>query len=114
MDMTSLNIVEQKLEKLEREQYRHELKMKETLRREFVGDNTLGIAYPKEIYCISKRTSENGFFNPENFWNTRSKNEYSEFCDRNMYFDKMRFLVFDLLPEKHKDFRCDKIRFLLF
>lgn len=101
-----------RLEKLEREQYRHELKMKETLRREFVGDNTLGIAYPKEIYCISKRTSDDGFFNPENYWNTRSKNEYSEFCDRNMYFDKMRFLVFDLLPENHKDFRCDKIRFL--
>ena len=101
-----------RLERLEREEYRSELKMKEMLRREFVGDNTLGIAYPKEIYCISKRTSKNGFFNPEAYWNTRSKNEYSEFCDRNMYFDKMRFLVFDLLPEKHKDFRCDKIRFL--
>lgn len=101
-----------RLERLEREQYRSELKTKEMLRREFVGDNSLGIAYPKEIYCISKRISDNGFFNPETYWNTRSKNEYSEFCDRNMYFDKMRFLVFDLLPEKHKDFRCDKIRFL--
>lgn len=101
-----------RLEKLEREQYRRELKMKEVLRREFAGNNTLSIAYPKEIYCISGRTSDNGFFNPETYWNTRSKNEYSEFCDRNMYFDKMRFLVFDLLPEKHKDFRCDKIKFL--
>jgi hypothetical protein len=101
-----------RLERLEREQYRCELKMKEMLRREFADDSSLSISYPKEIYCISKRTSENGFFNPEAFWNTRSKNEYSEFCDRNMYFDKMRFLVFDLLPEKHKDFRCDKIRFL--
>ena len=101
-----------RLERLERDEYRSGLKMKEMLRREFVGDNTLDIAYPKEIYCVSKRTSENGFFNPETFWNTRSKNEYSEFCDRNMYLDKIRFLVFDLLPEKHKDFRCDKIRFL--
>ena len=70
-----------RLERLERDEYRSELKMKEMLRREFVGDNTLGIAYPKEIYCISKRTSENGFFNPEAYWNTRSKNEYSEFCN---------------------------------
>ena len=101
-----------RLEKLEREQYRSELRMKEVLRREFIADNTLSIAYPKEIYCISQRTSANGFFDPKSFWNTRSKNEYSEFCDRNMYFDKMRFLVFDLLPETHKDFRCDKIRFL--
>ncbi len=101
-----------RLERLERDEYRNELRMKEKLRREFVGDNPLSIAYPKEIYCISKRISENGFFNPEFYWNTHSKNEYSEFCDRNMYFDKMRFLVFDILPEKHKDFRCDKIRFL--
>ena len=101
-----------RLEKLEREQYRSELKKKEIIRREFIADNTFDIAYPKEIYCISKRTSDNGFFNPESFWNLRSKNEYSDFCDRNMYFDKMRFLVFDLLPSTHKDFRCEKIKFL--
>lgn len=101
-----------RLERLEREQYRSELKMKEMLRREFVTDNTLDISYPKEIYCISKRTSEGEFFDPEAFWNTHSKNEYSTFCDRNMYFDKMRFLVFDMLPDTHKNFRCDRIKFL--
>lgn len=101
-----------RMENLEREQYRRVLRMKEMLRREFVGDNQLGIAYPKEIYCISKRTSENGFFDPESFWNTHSKNEYSEFCDRNMYLDKLRFLVFDVLPDTHKNSRHDKIKFL--
>ena len=29
-----------------------------------------------------------------------------------MYFDKMRFLVFDLLPATHKNYRFDKVRFL--
>ena len=101
-----------RLEKLEREQYRIELKMKEMLRREFSEGNVMNIEYPKEVYCISRRTSEKGFFNPEAYWHTRSQNEYSEFCDRNMYFDKMRFMVFDLLPEAHKNFRCDNIRFL--
>jgi len=101
-----------RLEKLERDQYRNELRTKETLRREFIGEATLEIAQPKEIYCVSRRLSSDGFFSPEVFWNTRSKNEYSEFCDRNMYYDKMRFLVFDILPEGHKDFRCDRIRFL--
>ncbi len=100
------------LEKIEREQYRNEIKMKEMLRRNFIGDSTFNIAYPKEVYCISRRISDNGFFNPESFWITRSKNEYSQFCDRNMYFDKLRFLVFDLLPETHRDFRCEKIKFL--
>ena len=101
-----------RLEKVEREQYHNELKLKEILRREFVNDSTLSIAYPKEIYCVSRRTSEDGFFTPDYFWNMRSQNEYSEFCDRNMYFDKMRFMVFDLLPETHKNFRYDRIKFL--
>ena len=101
-----------RLERLEREQYRIELKLKEMLRRDFVSDATFDIAYPREIYCISERTSCNDFFNPESYWNIRSKNEYSEFCDRNLYFDKMRFLVFDILPETHKDYRCEKIKFL--
>ena len=100
------------LEKLERDQYRKEIKLKEMLRREFTEGYSFNIAYPKEIYCISPRTSEIGFFNPETYWNIRSKNEYSEFCDRNMYFDRMRFLVFDLLPETHKDYRCERIKFL--
>ena len=101
-----------RLEKLEREQYRTELKLKELLRREFVSHSSFDIAYPREIYCISERTSDKDFFNPESYWNIRSKNEYSEFCDRNMYFDKMRFLVFDILPQTHKDYRCEKIKFL--
>ena len=101
-----------RLETLEREQYRYELKTKEIMRREFVADTQFNIAYPKEIYCISKRIPENGLFNPDTYWNTYSKNEYSAFCDRNMYFDKMRFLVFDVLPQTHKNYRCDNIRFL--
>ncbi len=101
-----------RLERLERNHYRSEIKLKEMLRREFISSNSFDIAYPKEIYCVSQRTSENGFFNPETYWNTHSKNEYSEFCDRNMYFDKMRFLVFDVLPDTHKDYRFEQIRFL--
>ena len=29
-----------------------------------------------------------------------------------MYFDKMRFMVFDLLPQTHRNYRTDYIRFL--
>lgn len=108
-DDLKLNV---KLEIIERNHYKNEIRMKEIIRREFVEDNYLNIAYPKEVHCISIRTSEKGFFNPENFWNVRQENEYSAFTDRNMYFDKMRFMVFDLLSEKHRNFRNDYIRFL--
>ncbi len=101
-----------RLEMLEREQYRRELRMKENIRREFMNDKYLNIAYPSEVHCISTRTTENTFFDPEVYWKIPSDSEYSAFADRNMYFDKMRFMVFDLLSESHRDFRTDYIRFL--
>ncbi len=101
-----------KLELLERQQYKNELRMKENIRREFVGGNHLNLAYPMEIHSIALRTAENSFFDPDSFWTVRKASEYSAYADRNMYFDKMRFLVFDLLPNTHRNFRTDYIRFL--
>ena len=101
-----------RLEAMEREQYKCELRMKELIRREFVSGKGLNIAHPAELQCISLRTAESNFFDPESYWNLRSDNEYSMFADRNMYFDKMRFLVFDLFPHTHRDYRTDYIRFL--
>ena len=101
-----------KLEGMEREQYRKELRMKELLRREFTGGASINIALPTEICVISQRITEHGFFHPDSYWNIRSDNDYSAFVDRNLYFDKMRFLVFDILPKTHRDYRNDQIRFL--
>ena len=101
-----------RLEAMEREQYKCELRMKELIRKDFISRKSLNIAYPTELHCISLRTAEGSFFDPDSYWNMRSENEYSMFSDRNMYFDKMRFIVFDLLPCTHRDFRTDYIRFL--
>ena len=101
-----------KLELLERDQYKHEQRLKEIIRRDFIAEKALNIAYPTEFHCISLRTSDGGFFDPDNYWTVHRDNEYSAFADRNMYFDRMRFLVFDLLPRTHRDFRTDYIRFL--
>ena len=100
------------VEALEREQYKKELRIKETIRREFVGDTVLNIAHPKEVYCITPRTTESGKFDPDAYWTIRRDCEYSEFADRNMYFDKMRFMVFDLLAQSHRNFRNEYIHFL--
>ncbi len=101
-----------RLEMLERDQYKHDLRMKENIRRDFISKNYLNIAYPSEVYCLSVRTADNSFFDPDTYWNIRKESEYSAFADRNMYFDKMRFMVFDLLPKTHRNFRTDYIRFL--
>ena len=100
------------LERMERDQFKVELRLKETIRREFVAGEILNIANPTEVHCISVRTAENVFFDPDDFWSVHRDSEYSAFADRNMYFDKMRFMVFDLYPRTHRDFRTDYIRFL--
>ncbi|MBQ9974318.1 MAG: hypothetical protein IJP02_05095 [Oscillospiraceae bacterium] len=101
-----------KLELMERDQYKLELRLRETLRRDFVSGAVLNIAHPAQLYCISPRTAKNGFFDPASFWTVRSENEYSAFADRNLYFDSMRFMVFDLLPQSHRNYRTDYIRLL--
>ena len=101
-----------KVEMLEKSQYKRELRLKETIRRAFSAEGLLDISYPTEVHCITLRTAENSFFDPDMYWNIRNESEYSAFADRNMYFDKMRFLVFDLLPRSHRNFRSDYIRFL--
>ncbi len=101
-----------RLEFLEKQQYKKELRMKEIIRRDFIGENYLNIAYPVELHCITVRTTEKSFFDPDTYWNIRNESEYSAFADRNMYFDKMRFVVFDLLARTHRNFRTDYIRFL--
>lgn len=101
-----------RLEFLEREQYKNELRLKEKLRREFVCGHSLNISNPTEVHCISMRTAENNFFDPDAYWNIYQESEYSKFADRNMYFDKMRFMVLDVLAETHRNYRTDYIRFL--
>ncbi len=101
-----------KLELMERDQYKRELRLKETLRRAFLDERYLNVAYPSEVYCISPRAAENNYFDPDAYWNIRQDSQYSTFADRNMYFDRMRFMVFDILSPTHRDFRSDYIRFL--
>ena len=101
-----------KLELMERDQYKCELRLKEKIRRDFLKENYLSISYPTEVHCITPRAAENNYFDPDAYWNTRQDSEYSTFADRNMYFDRMRFMVFDMLSYTNRNFRSDYLRFL--
>lgn len=73
---------------------------------------SMGIVLPSEVICFAERTTETGFFDAQVYWENHTGVEYSEFVGRNMYFDKMRFILSDILPSTHQDYRYDHIRFL--
>lgn len=85
---------------------------KQELREQILGDEVMEIAQPKEVLCIAKRTHECDECEYDTVWSVHTEAEYSRFYDRNMYFDKMRYLVFDILPKEQRDYSFDYIRFL--
>lgn len=93
-------------------QYQREALYKQELRRGIVGQRKLSIALPAEVLCLAKRTCPEGEKAIATSWTAHVDHQYSRFCDWNLYFDKMRFLVFDILPKKHQGYAFDYIRFL--
>lgn len=114
---------EKHLTDLERIYHLKQDNLKDGLRRECLeemlpGDKasrskgSMGIALPSEVFCFAERTTETGFFDAQVYWENHTGLEYSAFVGRNMYFDKMRFILSDILPSTHQNYRYDRIRFL--
>lgn len=93
-------------------EYLAEGRRKQELRRRITGDESPVISLPAEVICIARRTCEETEYDISTLWTPHIDHNYSRFYDWNMYFDKMRYLVFDLLPEDHKNYTFDYIRFL--
>ncbi len=85
---------------------------KQELRQQIIGGNELRVSRPSEVICVAKRVSEQTAYEINTAWTFHQELEYSRFYDWNMYFDKMRYLVFDVLPKNHEDYEFDCIRFL--
>lgn len=93
-------------------EYLAESRRKQELRRGIMGDESPVISLPAEMICIARRTCGETEYDISTLWTPHIDHNYSRFYDWNMYFDKMRYLVFDLLPEDHKNYTFDYIRFL--
>ena len=92
--------------------YIAEHRRKQELRRQIIGDEVMETVQPTEVLCIAKRTYVSAEREFDTVWSSHTELEYSRFYDRNMYFDKMRYLVFDILPKTQRDYMFDYIRFL--
>ena len=85
---------------------------KERLRREIIGDFVPDFTLPAEIICLSMRCCADTTYDIRTSWSRKPDSLYSRFYDRNLYFDKMRYVVFDVLPKNHRNYTFDYIRFL--
>lgn len=93
-------------------EYRAELEEKERLLSELTQGEALRVTKPCEIVCIARRCFTEEEYDLQTSWNEHTEQEYSRFYDWNLYADKLRYLVFDILPVEHKNYEFDYLRFL--
>ncbi len=67
---------------------------------------------PSEVICISPRTFDYESEEQDIKWKDKDEHEYSKFAQYNLYSDKLKFLLFDILPEDHMQFKFDRIKLL--
>ena len=85
---------------------------KEDLRAAIIGDSVPEVTLPAEVICLARRCCDREERDLQTSWSIRQSSQYSRFYDYNLYFDKMRYLVFDILPKNHRNYTIDYIRFL--
>ncbi len=85
-------------------------KLLESIYERFSLDDTP----PAEVLCISPRTFDFDTANRSAIWAEQDENRYSRFSEFNLYSDKLKFVLFDILPEENKQYLSDRIRFISF
>lgn len=67
---------------------------------------------PREVICVSPRTFD--FETPEQNikWKNKDEHAYSRFSEFNLYHEKLKYLLFDILPVDNKQYKFDQIKFM--
>ena len=91
---------------------RRESRYKHQLRTALLEGHCQEFALPSQILCVALRTCCVSSENIRDAWEPHVDHQYTRFYDWNLYFDKMRYLVFDLVPQSHQRYTFDYIRFL--
>ena len=87
------------LEDMDFAEYLAESTRKQELREQIIAGEKPGISLPSEVLCVAKRTYTEQEYDINTSWASHEDLQYSRFYDWNLYFDKMRYLIFDILPQ---------------
>lgn len=69
---------------------------------------------PSEVICLSPRTFDYASAEEEVKWENNEDRQYSDFAEHNLYSEKLKFIVFDILHKDHKQYKFDRIKLLCF
>ena len=67
---------------------------------------------PTEVICLSPRTFNFKDAEQDIKWKEKDERSYSRFSEFNLYSDKLKFLLFDVLPRDNKQYKFDEIKLL--
>ena len=93
-------------------EYLADTRKKLELREQIIGDRELRVEYPTEIICVTTRTDYDLSYDIKTSWEMPDDSKYSRFYDWNLYYDKMRYLIFDMNTKTHQSYLMDQVRFL--
>lgn len=93
-------------------EYQLEAQYKQQLRSRITTNERLDISLPSEVICVARRTYTQRSEEIHSAWGEHVEQQYRRFPDWNLYFDKMRYLVFDLPPENYQSYPFDYLRLL--
>lgn len=67
---------------------------------------------PTEVICLSPRTFDFEKVEQDIKWKKKDETSSSRFTNYNLYNDKLKFIIFDILPKDNKQYKFDQIKFL--
>ena len=76
------------------------------------GNFSMKDKMPYEVICVSPRTFDFENVEQDIKWKKKDEASSSKFADFNLYPDKLKFLLFDILPQDNKQYKFDQIKFM--
>lgn len=67
---------------------------------------------PSEVICLSPRTFDFEKIEQDIKWKKKDELSSSKFVNYNLYNEKSKFIIFDILPKDNKQYKFDQIKFL--
>lgn len=78
-----------------------------------VADNfSMKDKLPMEVFCLSPRTFDFEKVEQDIKWKKKDEASSSRFANFNLYNEKLKFILFDILPKENKQYKFEQIKFL--